>query len=157
MRLRRAQPSDLAAIVELERRSPTAAHWNEEQYKKVLEEGEPRPASVCLVAEREGSPARILGFIVGRRIVAPEWEIENIIVSAPEQRKGIGSALLQDFLRFSQAGSVLLEVRESNLPALLLYKKCGFQESGRRKNYYSAPQEDAILLSLSLKKEELQP
>ena len=46
-----------------------------------------------------------------------------------------------------------LEVRESNDPALRLYRKYGFQEVGRRKNYYEKPREDAILMTLFLENE----
>jgi len=40
-----------------------------------------------------------------------------------------------------------LEVRESNIAALKLYKRAGFKITGRRKHYYNKPDEDAIIMS----------
>jgi len=40
-----------------------------------------------------------------------------------------------------------LEVRESNVAAAALYEKMGFQRVGVRKNFYSAPQENAVLMT----------
>jgi ribosomal-protein-alanine N-acetyltransferase len=45
---------------------------------------------------------------------------------------------------------IFLEVRQSNLPARQLYEKCGFQSVGVRKNFYRFPQEDALVLRLSI-------
>ena len=47
-----------------------------------------------------------------------------------------------------------LEVRESNTPAIGLYRKLGFEEVGRRKGYYTNPKEDAILMTVTFDKEE---
>jgi len=47
--------------------------------------------------------------------------------------------------RETHSDSVFLEVRESNTVARRLYEKAGFQETGRRKSYYTNPTEDAIL------------
>ena len=44
-----------------------------------------------------------------------------------------------------------LEVRESNAPAIALYAKHGFHPVGKRKNYYDAPKEDAVLMTCYLK------
>jgi ribosomal-protein-alanine N-acetyltransferase len=66
---------------------------------------------------------------------------------------GIGSALVQELAKRAQRESVsaiLLEVRESNLPARRLYEKQGFREVGRRRNYYADPSEDAILYDFRL-------
>lgn len=62
---------------------------------------------------------------------------------------GVGDALLDVFCRFGQAhlSFLTLEVRASNAPAIALYRKHGFQEAGRRKNYYQQPREDAIIMT----------
>ncbi len=98
-----------------------------------------------LVIEEQGPVA---GFIVGQSI-ADQWDIENIAVASPSQRKGLGSRLLGEFLhhvRSSGAVAVYLEVRESNQAARNLYEKWGFSEAGRRRSYYVEPLEDALVL-----------
>jgi len=62
---------------------------------------------------------------------------------------GIADQLLNVFVRFGQANLAFLtlEVRPSNTPAVALYQKHGFQEAGRRPNYYDNPKEDALLLT----------
>ena len=48
------------------------------------------------------------------------------------------------------AESIFLEVRQSNVPALSLYKKLGFEELGIRKNFYEHPVEDAIIMKVGI-------
>ena len=50
--------------------------------------------------------------------------------------------------------TIFLEVRETNRAAYQLYSKIGFQEIGRRKNYYSEPVEDALMMKHDLRKEQ---
>jgi len=142
-------------MVALERATPHAAHWTEEQYQALFSAGKRGWQQVVLVAE--GTPDRAsaeghsgetrLGFLAARR-VEPEWELENIVVAASARRMGIGKrlldALLAEAARIRNA-AVFLEVRESNAAARALYVKAGFRESGRRHFYYKDPPEDAIL------------
>lgn len=77
----------------------------------------------------------------------------------PEYRgRGIGSvligALIRDAIRRC-AEAIHLEVRESNIPAISLYKKHGFVADGRRRGYYRSPKEDAILMTLYPNKDSL--
>lgn len=67
--------------------------------------------------------------------------------------QGIALAILTELIRLvrEQNGVFLtLEVRESNIPARRLYEKLGFSEAGRRRNFYTDPKEDALLLTLTL-------
>ena len=62
------------------------------------------------------------------------------------QHRGFGYQLMQKFLQeaFEKQGqTIFLEVRQSNLPAIALYEKCGFKQIAKRKNYYQHPVEDA--------------
>jgi len=143
--IRPATAADLAAILALEQSAPSAAHWSPEQYRAALFV----PERLALVLEQN---SKILGFLVARAI-DKEWELENIVVGTPSQRRGLGAELLNEFLKLAlarDAESIFLEVRESNLPARHLYRKRGFLECGRRKNYYATPQEDAIVYRLML-------
>jgi [ribosomal protein S18]-alanine N-acetyltransferase len=151
MRTRRAIPTDIPALIALEKQAATAAHWSPEQYEAVFSSEE--PARVVLVVEGssvEDSPiedARVQGFIVGR-VVSQDWEIENIAVAGVARRRGLGTRLLEEFIGLARgrgAQSIFLEVRESNLAARRLYEKHAFVETGRRKRYYREPQEDAIV------------
>ena len=70
-----------------------------------------------------------------------------------ERQAGVGSALVRHLAAEAAASgavSLLLEVRESNTPARRLYEKIGFRVQGRRKDYYRAPLEDALVIRLSL-------
>ena len=136
--IRPATPSDIPLIRELEQQSETAAHWAERDYDALF--APEAPKRVALVAAEEGG-REIYGFAVAR-CGADEWEIENVVVAVGQRRRGIGSRLVRQILqaaRDSGAGSVLLEVRESNVAARQLYEKLGFIETGRRASYYREP------------------
>jgi [ribosomal protein S18]-alanine N-acetyltransferase len=148
--IRTATPDDIPFLLQLERDSTTAAHWMLQQYTDLFRDGAAASRLVLLV-ERDDF---VIGFLVAQHI-ASEWELENIVVSSAERRKGIGARLLQALLDTARKGaseSVFLEVRESNLPARRFYEKTGFQQAGVRKGYYRDPPEDAILYRLDLRK-----
>jgi ribosomal-protein-alanine N-acetyltransferase len=141
--LRTATLHDVPQILALERESPQAAHWTAPQYEKLIGCG------IVVAAEAAG---QMCGFLCAQS-VAKEWEIENVVVGGQSLRMGIGSALVQELVQRAQrkaVSAILLEVRESNLPARRLYQKQGFREVGRRRNYYADPSEDAILYDLRL-------
>jgi ribosomal-protein-alanine N-acetyltransferase len=146
MRVRLAQPSDIAGILAIEQSVPLAAHWSREKYEEIFAQAALRR---MFVAENESS---IDGFIVVRTL-GEEWEIENIAVESAATRQGLGSQLLHALL--SQAGNqkvatIWLEVRESNHAARRLYEKFLFQERSRRLNYYHNPADDALVYMLYL-------
>ena len=133
-------------MLRLERSSNGAAHWSESQYQSLIGAKDVGISALALVAEC-GANRAVVGFLVARHL-APEWELENIVVTPEARGKGIGKQLMQQLLaRAQQSNShtVLLEVRESNASAISLYEKLGFQQTGRRKSYYNNPLEDAIL------------
>lgn len=139
--IRSAAMNDVPAILAIERQAPGAAHWTPEQYNKLVGSG------VVLVAEEAG---QLCGFVCAKA-VAGEWEIENVVVAAEFLRHGIANELVRELIQRAAgeaASAILLEVRESNLPARRLYEKHGFREMGRRRVYYRDPVEDAILYAL---------
>jgi [ribosomal protein S18]-alanine N-acetyltransferase len=145
--VRSANPGDIAAMHHIAAHAATASEWSLEQYNALFTPESPR--RVALVIEEQGM---VKGFIVGR-VLGPDWEIENIAVTGDARRRGLGSRMLGEFIALARkegATTVMLEVRESNQAARMLYEKWAFQESGRRKAYYSNPAEDAILLTFSL-------
>ncbi len=143
--IRSASLNHVPAILAIEQQAPGAAHWTVEQYKKLVGSG------VVLVAEEATEEAgKLCGFVCAKAI-AGEWEIENVVVAAEFLRRGIANQLVRELIRRAAseaASAILLEVRESNLPARRLYEKHGFREVGRRRVYYKDPVEDAILYAL---------
>lgn len=82
--------------------------------------------------------------------VLDECEIARIAVTPSCRRQGVAGALLLTAEQFCQSKGIkriLLDVRETNTPAIAFYKTKGFQTDGIRKNYYTNPPENAILMS----------
>jgi len=103
---------------------------------------------------------RIDGVIVGYvciRIMYEESQICNICVSQKHRRKGYASELLEKVKEFSAEQGCErceLEVNVSNEPAVGLYKKCGYNIEGTRKNFYRRSRyatRDAYTMVLPLK------
>ena len=104
-----------------------------------------------LVVEVDGS---VHAFAVYHEVL-DEATLLNIAVAKAEQGQGTGHRLLDALLTLLRDASikrVLLEVRQSNRPALALYRRLGFKADGVRRNYYPGVRgrEDAILMSLNL-------
>lgn len=111
-------------------------------------------AGVSLVVAVERERDSVVGFSL-TRTVADECELLLIAVLPGEQRRGVGTLLLDDFLdraRASGGSRVHLEVRDGN-PAIGMYRSAGFLSVGRRRNYYhatSGKRYDAITLASEL-------
>ena len=93
---------------------------------------------------------QVVGYI-GMSFVLDEGYIYNVAVKADCRKNGVGSALIQTLVthcRKNNFAFLTLEVRESNAPARSLYEKFGFIKVGERKNYYSDPSENAVLMTL---------
>lgn len=117
--------------------------WSEESLQGELW----NDSAVIIVAE--GEDGTVLGY-AGLQTVLDEGYINNVAVDEKFRRQGVADELIAAFVRFGQAklAFLTLEVRASNAPAIALYAKHGFVEVGRRKNYYEAPKEDAVLMTL---------
>lgn len=118
--------------------------WSEESLQGELW----NDSAVIIVAE--GEDGSVLGY-AGLQTVLDEGYITNVAVDEKYRRQGIADELIAAFARFGQAklAFLTLEVRASNAPAISLYAKHGFEEVGRRKNYYDDPKEDALLMTLT--------
>ena len=116
--------------------------------RKMLAEELENQCAAFLVAEDSVS-GRVLGY-AGLMVVADEGYITNVAVFPEYRRHGIAAQILQVFLQFAAANHLAfltLEVRPSNAAAIALYQGFGFEEVGRRKNYYDLPKEDALILT----------
>jgi ribosomal-protein-alanine N-acetyltransferase len=112
---------------------------------------------------------KVLGFIAARfnieqasdlekkysTAVAAEADILNIGVLKSFQKQGIGRLLLEGLISKAEklkAQNIWLEVRESNVNARTFYRRNGFVEIQKRRNFYSNPIEDAVLMRLDVNK-----
>lgn len=145
---------DLLEIVEIEQLSALSA-WGWDAYHKELESPED---VIMLVARTEAAQSTathehaVAGFIISR-LVMDELHINNVAIRPEFRRQRIAEQLLQAVLaqgRVSGARLAFLEVREGNTAAQGLYRRCGFEVTGRRRRYYNQPVEDALLMSLLL-------
>lgn len=91
---------------------------------------------------------RVIGYI-GFFFSVDSGDVTNIAVLPEYRRQGVGKQLLVkliDECRNQKISSLLLEVRETNLGAMELYRKTGFEKIGVRKNFYEKPVENAVLM-----------
>ena len=77
------------------------------------------------------------------------YEILAIATIEEYRNKGIAQELLDKI----KTKDIFLEVRESNQVAINFYKKNKFKEISVRKNYYSEPTENAIIMKLEVNNE----
>lgn len=99
----------------------------------------------------------VIGY-VGMMNVLDEGYISNVAVTEAYRRQKIADTLILELLDRANALElrfVTLEVRESNIPAQSLYQKHGFEPVGIRKGYYAKPKENAILMTVYLKGDEV--
>lgn len=137
------QERHLAALAEIEK-ACFHAPWSADMLREELGKG------LFLVAERDGAA---VGY-VGCQTVLDEGYITNVAVSPGCRRQGIGRALIGALVSCAKVQGlafVTLEARASNMPAIALYENAGFQKVGVRKNFYTAPAEDALLMTFFLK------
>ena len=131
----------LGEIAELERLC-FSLPWSETSLRILCSEG----GVGFAVCDTESGRAVAYG---GMLTVLDEAQITNIAVHPDYRRIGLGKRILRRLLGCcGERGitSCSLEVRESNSAARALYSGEGFSEVGRRKNFYSAPREDAVIM-----------
>ena len=126
--------------------------WTDEEFRRCLQQ----PNCLCLVAEHEG---RIVGFVVyetpKNRIfianiaVAPEFQRHNI---ARQMIQKLVSKMLQQHRH-----KIIIEIRETNLPALICFRALGFRVSTILKNFYENQNEDAYVLQYRFGEEHIDP
>lgn len=150
-RIEAATEADLTALHALERRCHTHP-WNLRHFASALRD--PSTRTVLLRdAGRDPAPGRgILGYCIVQ-LAADEMHIHNLVIEPESRRGGLGRRLLADALAFGAGVGVCrvyLEVRQSNWPALALYRASGFEAVGVRRGYYDRPREDALELRLEL-------
>jgi len=111
------------------------------------------PFAVCFAAiDTKDMSEELVGYVIIYHIFS-EGQILNVAVKNTHREQKIATEMLSAVLEYARnvnIESLTLEVRQSNAPAIGLYKKFGFSKTGIRKNYYKHPTEDAILMMLNL-------
>lgn len=117
--------------------------WSEEAFRAFSREGS---STVLVLRENE----ELVGY-AAFRLVCDYGELETCFIAPAFRRRGYAKMLLSEVLRCAaEAGACLtLEVRESNLAARRLYESLGFVPCGKRRTFYRAPTEDAVVYTHS--------
>ena len=143
--IRAMTADDLADVVKLDKEcSPT---WSPEQFVRGLT----NQVSWQLVALQPEN-GQFAGFICGRTVL-DEGEIFKVAVAPSFRRRGVGTQLIGSafaLIRQRGAKTCFLEFRASNTPAKKLYARSHFKQIAQRKNYYTAPVEDAVIMQATL-------
>ena len=137
-----ADEQDLDGVLEVEAESFTNP-WTRDMYSWELQN-----RSVCHILLVRTADCRVAGFCAFW-LVFDEIHINNVAVRPGLRAQGIGTTLLRRVLEEAQrlgARRAMLEVRASNERARRLYERLGFYVAGVRRNYYSNPVEDALIL-----------
>lgn len=135
------QAHNIDSLVAIEEAS-FSRPWSKAGFEAELNNG----TAVFLVASVKGKTVGYIGF----HVIVDEGYVANIAVSPEYRRMGIASALLRRTVETAYERNVAfltLEVRKSNENAISLYRKFGFEIVGVRKNFYSAPTEDAFIMT----------
>ncbi len=122
--------------------------WSKESFESELSKSE----SFKFVALENDE---VVGFAI-LEIVLDEGNLLDIAVDVNHRRKGVARALFEKMLEIAKEKDlsfITLEVRSSSAPAIALYEAMGFEKVGVRKNYYSKPTEDALLMTKYFKKD----
>ena len=143
--VRFAEKKDVKAIADIEAECFTTPE-TENTVRDVIE----NEVYEAFVAENDG-------VIVGHTITMTtcgDTDILSIAVKPEYRRFGIGDRLMENLFESAEKNNVeniFLEVRRSNIPAISLYEKNGFEKIGERKNFYDLPREDAVLMKKTIK------
>jgi len=146
VKVRDMSPDDLPAVQKIADESFTTP-WNLSSFEYEVGNRD----SVLKVAEVSGT---LIGYVC-IRFFLDITHVMDIAVIKEDRQQGVGGMLFLEALREIKearpdTGHITLEVRESNTAARKFYEKFGFRETGRRKDYYSSPNEDGIIMDLDL-------
>jgi [ribosomal protein S18]-alanine N-acetyltransferase len=142
--LARAGLEDVPALLELERRS-FSHPWTVRHFREALAD---ERTDVLVLRAREGAEPVVVAYCVVQTVV-DEAHIHDLAVREDVRRHGLARALLAVALARAAAQGAqhaYLEVRQSNWPAVHLYRSLGFEVVSVRRDYYERPPEHALVL-----------
>lgn len=137
--IRRLRSEDIAAVAEIERLCFDEP-WSERSLELLLDE-----KNAGFVAAIDGHVAAYGGIVT----VLDEGQITNIATHPDYRRRGLARGIMAAIDTFSCERGIVylsLEVREQNLAARTLYELCGWHNAGIRKNFYSKPRDNAVIM-----------
>lgn len=140
MEIRKMIADDVPRVAEMEREI-FSDPWQEKDIFSYVT----MTTGICYSAVSDG---KVIAYVIGR-MIAPEGEIYRIATDEKYRKKGIAYRLLDYAVKCEKGRGLeclFLEVRSKNIPARNLYRAYGFREVGERKNYYSNPTDDAIIM-----------
>ena len=140
MDIRKMVPDDAPMVAELERQIFSDPFSEKDIFFYICMEG-----GMCYSAVSAGE---VIAYVIGR-VIAPEGEIYRIATKEGYRRRGIAYRLLDYAVKCEKGHgleTLFLEVRSKNVAARNLYHSYGFRELGERKNYYSDPIDDAVVM-----------
>ena len=141
-----SDPVDVEAVAALEANT-FSNPWTREMLEREL-----RQSDVARVYVVRLPGYRVAAFCACW-LVYDELHINTIAVDASLRRRGLATSLMKYILAEATANGAhrtFLEVRRSNVSAQRLYESLGFTVAGVRRNYYTHPDEDALVLSLAM-------
>ncbi len=142
--IRKMTEADIDFVAQIER-DCFSSPWTEEGLKAELTNEQAH----FYVLESEGAIAAYMGM----HIILDECYIANVAVSPSFRRNGFGESLVENAVAVARGNKcvfITLEVRRSNGGAIALYSKCGFECLGERKDFYSHPTENALIMTRNL-------
>lgn len=126
----------------------TQSPWSVKQIHETLE----TESSLLHYATVEET---VVGFIMAS-ITLDVVDVFIVVVSETYKKRSIGTKLFEALIEYchkNDMAEIILETRITNVPAIGLYERVGFQQVGLRKAYYSSPIEDAILMKKEIGEE----
>lgn len=138
--VREMEEGDLERVAAIEKEI-FSMPWSRKAFSDSLNS----PNTAYIVAEKDG----VIAGYCGMYISFEEGNITNVAVAPDYRRQNIATCMLQHILKLAAKRAVtdvILEVRETNVPAIQLYERLGFEEAGIRKNFYEKPVENALIM-----------
>lgn len=137
MKIRIATKDDIADILHIEQ-TCFSTPWTEQGIAESIENAN----TYLYIATVDDN---VVGYM-GVQIFSGEGYVTNVATLPEYRNQGVAKVLIKQVLKHNME-FLTLEVRESNIPAINLYKSLGFTEVGKRPRFYRDPIEDALLMT----------
>ena len=136
------EKTDVDEVIKLEELSYGKHHWSKDSFYNELSNN--LAHYYCAFDDKN----RLLGY-AGCWHIFEEAHITTLSVHPDARRKKVAQSLLMQIFNDcykNEIKYITLEVRESNIPAIMLYEKNGFKSIGTRKGYYQDNNENALIM-----------